>query len=49
MSSPPPRGAQRPSSVTTAQSIQNYDAFGDKFVHEKQAKSIVDKDYLKAT
>ena len=36
-------GAKRPSSVTTAQSLQ-YDAFSDKLVHDKQAKSIVDKD-----
>ena len=38
-------GAQRPSSVTTAQSLQYY-AFKDKLVHDKQAKSIIDKDYL---
>ena len=34
-----------PSSVTTVQSLQ-YNAFSDKLVHDKQAKSIIDKDYL---
>ena len=37
-------GAQLPSSVTTAQSL--YYAFRNKLVHDKQAKSIIDKDYL---
>ena len=34
-----------PSSVPTAQSVQYYD-FSDKLVHDKQAMSIIDKDYL---
>ena len=38
-------GAQFPSSVTTAQSLQYY-AFSDKLAHDKQAKSIIDKNYL---
>ena len=38
-------GAQLPFSVTTAQSLQYY-AFRNKLVHDKQAKSIIDKDYL---
>ena len=38
-------GAQFPFSVTMAQSLQYY-AFSDKLVHDKQAKSIFDKDYL---
>ena len=37
-------GAQRPSSVTTAQSLQYY-AFSNELVHDKQAKSIIDNDY----
>ena len=41
-------GAQLPSSVTTAQSQQYY-AFSDKLVHDKQAKSIINKDYLQGT
>ena len=36
---------QLPSSVTTAQSLE-YHAFGDKLVHDKQAKSYIGKDYL---
>ena len=38
-------GAQLPLSITTAQSLEYY-AFSDKLVHDKQAKSIIDKDYL---
>ena len=38
-------GEQLPSSVTAAQSLEYY-AFSDKLVHDKQAKSIIDKDYL---
>ena len=38
-------GAQLPSSV---QSLE-YNAFSDKLVHDKQAKSIIDKHYLKGT
>ena len=38
-------GAQRPSSVTAAQSLQYY-ACSNEFVHDKQAKSIIDNDYL---
>ena len=38
-------GAQLPSSVTMAESLQYY-AFRNKLVHDKQAKSIIDKDYL---
>ena len=41
-------GAQLPSSVTTAQSLKYY-AFPNKFVHDKQAKSIIDKDYWQGT
>ena len=37
-------GAKRPSSVTTAQSLQYY-AFSDKLIHDKQLKSIIDKGY----
>ena len=37
--------AQLPSSVATAQCLQYY-AFSDKIVHDKQAKSIIDKDYI---
>ena len=36
--------AQRPSSVTTVQSLQCY-AFSNELVHDKQAKSIIDNDY----
>ena len=38
-------GAQLPSSVTTAQRLQYY-AFGDKLVHDKQGKTIINKEYL---
>ena len=38
-------GAQRPSSGTTAQSLQYY-AFSNELVHDKQAKPIIDRDFL---
>ena len=38
-------GTHRHSLGTTAQSLQYY-AFSNGLVHDKQAKSIIDKDYL---
>ena len=38
-------GVQRHSLATTAQSLQYYD-FSNGLVHDKQAKSIIDKNYL---